>query len=239
LDDHGVWSDTPGDQAAATVARAVKDALVEAGGLPGDLPGGLKEAVKALAGSAAGDAAEAVRRGRGGSVDWRAVLRRHVGRVLEARPVYNRPPRRHPELLGIVPGRSRQASRPRVLAAVDTSASISSALLTQIDGELACLARRHEVVVVEFDVRVQGVYAYRPLGSVRGHGGTDLRAPLAADFLRQHRVDVAVVFTDGYGPAPDSPPRVPVIWCLAPAGQRPAKWGRVVWMRDNTHTRKP
>jgi predicted metal-dependent peptidase len=237
LDDHGVWGDTPGDQQAAAVARAVEDALVEAGGLPADLPDELKEAVRALAGSAAGDATEVVRRGRHGTVDWRTVLRRYVGRVLEVRPAYNRPPRRFPELLGVLPGRGRQASRPKVMAVIDTSASITAELLTAIDGELARLARHHEVTVVECDVRVQAVYAYRPLGlfRARGRGGTDLRPPLEAAFLRQHRPDVVIYLTDGFGPAPDRPPRMPLIWCLTPGGRRPASWGRQVRMEKHTH----
>jgi predicted metal-dependent peptidase len=239
-DDHGAWGDAPGDQQApgalkGAVAQAVEDAVVEAGGLPEDLPDELKEAVRSLAGSVAGDAAEAVRRGRRGTVDWRAVLRRHVGRVLEVRPVYNRPPRRFPEMLGILPGRGRQASRPKVLAVIDTSASITPALLTAIDGELARLARHHEVTVAECDVRVQAVYRYRPLQQAHGRGGTDLRPPLQPAFLRQHRPDVVVYLTDGHGPAPDRPPRTPVIWCLTPGGTPPVSWGRRVQMREHTH----
>jgi predicted metal-dependent peptidase len=239
-DDHGAWGETPGDQqAVAVVAQAVADAVVEAGGLPAGLPDALKEAVRSLAGSVAGDALEAVRRGRHGTVDWRTVLRRYVGRVLEVRPVYNRPPRRFPELLGILPGRGRRASQPKVLAVIDTSASITSELLTLIDGELARLARHHEVLVVVCDVRVQAVYSYRPLVPVQAHGrgGTDLRPPLEPAFLRRHRADLAIYFTDGDGPAPDRPPRTPLIWCLTPGGRRPTSWGRQVRMQEHTHTR--
>jgi predicted metal-dependent peptidase len=124
-----------------------------------------------------------------------------------------------------------------VLAVIDTSASITPELLTAIDGELARLARRHEVTVVECDVRVQAVYPYRPLGPVQAHGrgGTDLKPPLEAAFLRRLRPDIVIYLTDGYGPAPDRPPRVPVIWCLTPGGQRPASWGRQVRMEKHTH----
>jgi predicted metal-dependent peptidase len=126
-----------------------------------------------------------------------------------------------------VPGRGRQQARPRILAVVDSSGSIRPDLLTLINEELIRLAQSFEMLVVEADCVVQAVYAYRqPLTDVRGGGGTDLRPALQLDFLRQHRVDLAVYFTDGFGAAPDRPPAIPVIWCLVPGGEAPACWGR-------------
>jgi predicted metal-dependent peptidase len=132
-------------------------------------------------------------------LDWRILLRRYAGQVLEIRPVYNRPSRRFPELVGILPGKARQALRPKVLAAIDTSGSITPELLTLIDGELGCLAKHHEVTVVECDARIHAVYPYRKLDRVHGRGGTDLRPPLEKSFLGQHKPDLVVYFTDGYG----------------------------------------
>ena len=113
---------------------------------------------------------------------------------------------------------------------IDTSGSMTAALLEQIDGELARLARRFSVTVVEFDAAIQRVHAYRPLGDYHGRGGTDFRPALEREFLRAHRPDLVVVFTDGEGPAPESSPRVPVIWCLTPGGDAPVQWGRVIRM---------
>jgi predicted metal-dependent peptidase len=165
-----------------------------------------------------------------GRVDWRQELRRYTGRMLEVRPVFNRPPRRFPELVGLLPGRRRQPARPRVMAVVDTSGSMSGDLLEQVNAELVRLARRASVLVVECDAAIRSVYPYRKLTTLCGRGGTDFRPPLSPDFLQKHKPDVILVFSDGYGPAPTNQPRVPLVWCLFAGGQRPAPWGRVIEM---------
>jgi predicted metal-dependent peptidase len=119
------------------------------------------------------------------------------------------------------------------MAVVDTSASMTDALLERVDAELARLARRSSVPVVECDAAVQRIYPYRRLGSFRGRGGTDFRPPLEPGFLRRHRPDLVVFFTDGYGPAPAVPPRIPVLWCLIAGGRAPAPWGRVIEMEPD------
>src|SRR5262249_47627659 len=158
------------------------------------------------------------------------LLRHHVGRVLEVRPVFTRSPRRFPEMVGILPGRGRQSSKPKVMAVIDTSGSVTPSLLTKIDSELRGLARSHEVLVVECDCQVHRASPYQQIEEVSGRGGTDLRPPLEREFLRHHRPDLVVYFTDGEGPAPVKAPPVPVVWCLTDGGTEPAAWGRVVWM---------
>ena len=117
------------------------------------------------------------------------------------------------------------------MAVIDTSASITRPLLNLIAGELDRMARSHEVTVVECDAAVHRIYRYQgELHSVHGRGGTDLRPPFEADVLDTVKPDVVVYFTDGYGPAPTQAPRVSVVWCLTREGNRPAPWGRVVWM---------
>jgi predicted metal-dependent peptidase len=133
-------------------------------------------------------------------------------------------------MVGVIPGRRRRAARPRVVSIIDTSSSMTEALLEEVDAELARLARHFEVVVVEADAEVQRTYRYRKLEPHRGRGGTDLRPALAAEFLRRHHPDVIIYFTDGYGPAPAVPPRPPVLWCLTEGGRPPAPWGRVIRM---------
>ena len=71
-----------------------------------------------------------------------------------------------------------------------------------------------------------GLFAISALNS----GGTDLRPPFEPEILCKLRPDVVVYFTDGCGPAPERPPRMPVIWCLTPIGDPPARWGHVVRM---------
>ena len=160
-----------------------------------------------------------------GQLDWRQLLRRYVGQVVEVRPTYSRPSRRFPDWVGVIPGRRRQSDRPKIMAVIDTSGSITPKLLELIDGELARLGRDYVVTVVECDTQIHTVYEYKPLTSVTGRGGTDLRPPFAKDFLRKHHPDIVVYFTDGYGPAPERSPAVPVVWCLVPDGDAPSYVG--------------
>lgn len=231
VDDHSVWWEAriePGKSREAI--RDVMARAVLAVGAEG-LPGGLMQAVGAMGiGTEPGGGEYTLQGNSEGNLDWRALLRRYVGQALELRPVFNRPPRRFPDLVGVLPGRRRQAARPRILAVIDTSGSITDDLLERIDAELARLARQYAVTVVECDAEVHRVYPYRRLGNVLGRGGTDLRPPLKRAFLRKHRAQLVVYFTDGLGDAPERAPGVPVIWCLTPGGIPPAKWGRVIHM---------
>jgi predicted metal-dependent peptidase len=229
IDDHGIWREALQDAESArrAVADLVQGAAVEAGGLPEEL----QEALCAGVGSAAGDGVYVLRGDRSGELDWRRLLRRYAGEVLQPRPAYHRPPRRFPGLVGILPGRYRAGDRPAVLAVIDTSGSICDESLEEIDGELRRLARSHPVHVVECDCAVHRTYPYRGrLEYVTGRGGTDFRPPLEPPLLRRLRAELVIYFTDGEGPAPEEPPPVPLIWCLVPGGEPPAPWGRVVRM---------
>lgn len=169
--------------------------------------------------------------GMKGRIDWRRELRQFVGQ--RSRPTHSlhRPSRRFPQLVGVVPGHRLDTNRRRVLAVVDTSSSISGAVLTAIGTELAAFRPENDVIVAECDSRVHRVYPFDGrLDHVQGRGGTDFRSPLEPAFLRAHRADVVVYFTDGEGPAPARKPSVPVLWCLTRDGRRPSAWGAVVWM---------
>jgi hypothetical protein len=164
--------------------------------------------------------------GGSATVSWRAELRRHVGRAMARRPVFGRPPRRYPHLAGIVPGQARRRLRPVVLAAVDTSGSLTDAMLADISAELEVMARNFDVTVVECDTVIHAVYRYsEPITAVHGRGGTDLRPPLETGFLRRHGADLVVYFTDGEGPGPETPPSVPVVWCLTETGTNRTRLG--------------
>lgn len=232
VDDHGVWAEArrePGRSKHA-IREVIEQALFAVG--RDGLPAGLHEAVEALGvGTKPGQDEERIDTHRRGRLDWRRLLRRHVGRALEIRPMFHRPPRRFPELAGILPARGRRSARAAIMAIIDTSGSITPDLLKLIAAELAGLARRYRVTVVECDATVHRVYRFAGrLKSVLGRGGTDLRPPLEPWFLGKHRPDLIVFFTDGLGPAPAVAPGRPVVWCLTPGGVAPAKWGRVIPM---------
>ncbi len=155
--------------------------------------------------------------------------------ALERRPAFDRPPRRFPEFLGIVPGTVYRAANPRVLAVLDTSGSMGLDELEMISLELERMGRDAEVVVVEADTQVQAVYRYRKrIDSVEGRGGTDFRPALSRAFLTKQNARGVVYLSDGHGQAPEREPIVPVIWCLTAEGRRPSEWGREVRMVRDT-----
>ena len=165
-------------------------------------------------------------------VPWQVVLRRYVGQIMERRPVFGRVPRRFPSMVGIVPGNGRFAGQPTIMAVIDTSGSMSDPMLADISAELGIMANTYEVIVVECDAVIHDVYPYRPITRVHGRGGTSFQPPFEPEFLRKHNPDMIVYFTDGGGVAPDTKPRLPVVWCLTEDGTKPARWGQEVHLQE-------
>ncbi len=219
-DDHNTWRRQVQD--AGPLASLAASAAV-AGAWGGLTPDQRSEVPQRVA-----EAAKAAVQQSTATVDWRKVLERYVGRSLTRRPTYNRPPRRFPEMVGIIPGRMQGVGSPRVLACIDTSGSISPADIADFSSELGRMARSCVVTVVFFDERVRDVFSYRKFSEVTGRGGTDFRPILKPDFLRNHRTDCVVIFTDGQGPAPALKPCVPVVWCLTGRGRSPVAWGKSI-----------
>jgi len=182
-------------------------------------------------GTESGDEEEKIEQGST-QVPWQLVLRQYIGRVRERRPVFGRPPRRFPNMVGIIPGKGRFSRKPKVMAVIDTSSSMTSSMLADVSAELNLMARHCEVVVVECDTEIHRVYPYRPIESVNGRGGTDFRPPLEPDFLKAQQPDVVIYFTDGDGPAPDKPPAVPVAWAITEGGKKPVPWGTEIVLSE-------
>ena len=169
-----------------------------------------------------------------GTINWKKLLRSLIARSTASSPALHRAPRRFPDLIGIVPGKSQSLVRHRVMAAIDTSGSMTAGTLEQIGGELRHLARGCDVTVVECDCEIHAEYRFRGnLTNVHGRGGTDLRPPFEYQVLARIRPDAIVYFTDGDGPAPAMPPKVPTIWGLTAASEAPAQWGHVVYVGDD------
>jgi predicted metal-dependent peptidase len=228
FDNHSRWEQLRGQLGSAVVAASI--AKVWEGMTPEQrervkLPDGARKLVEAAV-KAAGDST-AIGGGMA-SVPWQQVLRKYVGRSLCRRPVFTRPPRRFPALVGILPGRGRQGSNPRIMAAIDTSGSMSQGILSDISAELAVMSRTHDVIVVECDTQIRAVYPFRPVTEIQGRGGTDFRPVYDPTFLQAHHPDLVVYFTDGRGKAPTEAPRIPVIWALTANGRMPCPWGRIV-----------
>jgi predicted metal-dependent peptidase len=167
---------------------------------------------------------------------WRSLIEHLAPRLAEPERTLSRPSRRLPELAGVVPGSKRWGGEPTVLAVIDSSASVTVAMLAAISAELRALSRYARVVVCECDTEIRRTYRYREaIRTVVGRGGTDLRPPFSADYLRRSCVEAVVVFSDGMGPAPATPPSLPVLWVVLQPGRAPAAWGKVVCLRVEPH----
>lgn len=236
IDNHSKWN---GAKDNADLAKGILDATIQEvrGQVDhlGEYEKGLLEQASREWGSVPGTSITDLHGSQSAAkVKWEVLLRRYVGDELDRSPSYMRPARRFPNLLGVVPGTLRSSIRPKILAVVDTSSSMTDEMLEDVSRELSYLGRDREVRIVECDCAIQRVYRMAgPIKKVAGRGGTDFRPPLASPFLKKERPDLVIIFSDGAGPAPEKPPQVPVIWALTPGGEAPVKWGKVVKMGED------
>ncbi len=164
----------------------------------------------------------------GARLQWPRVLRAAFPAVRRVTPDYQRPNRRFQDRVGEVPGRRRRVPPPRILAAVDTSGSMSGDALDRCAREVTRLARHARVLVAECDAAVHRV---RPAGpqiqSLLGGGDTDF-APVFAEAQARGAIDGVVYFTDGRGALPAMPSALPVLWVITHDDPVDLPWGSVV-----------
>jgi len=167
-------------------------------------------------------------------VNWRAVLRNSVRQglvTLRQRrfPSYALRHRRAEALDPFfLPG--AYGRLPRVAVVVDTSGSVSDAMLAQALGELRGVLRsgaRVTLYSVDAEVHhVQRVFRGDPV-VLYGGGGTDMRVGIARALEDGH--DLVVVLTDGYTPWPEVAPRARVVvGLLGDRPNEPPPWAKVV-----------
>jgi predicted metal-dependent peptidase len=164
----------------------------------------------------------------GARLRWPQVLRAAFPAVRRVTPDYQRPNRRFHERVGEVPGRRRRAPPPRILAAIDTSGSMTGDALDRCAREVARLARHARVLVAECDAALHRV---RPAGpqiqSLLGGGDTDF-SPVFSEARARGGVDGVVYFTDGRGALPTVPPDLPVLWVITHDDPADLPFGKVV-----------
>lgn len=233
FDDHSHWEEFRTDEQGVkdAIRSGMRQAVEQAQKAGAKVDEAVLNSIEKRYGSATEGMVSAVSSGSTGTVRWPVVLRRYVGNESAPRATYLRPSRRFPSLLGIVPGRLMVSDKPSILAAIDTSGSMSDQELDEISGELLRLRKTHKVTVAEFDVKIHRSYPLRGrIQEVQGRGGTDFRPVFEKKFLRKLAPDLILIFTDGFGPAPEVPPRQPVIWIFLPEHEPPVSWGRKVVM---------
>ena len=162
-------------------------------------------------------------------VDWRTALAMFTARARAPAHTWSRPSRRFPDRPFEIPGRTyrpRRSDEPCLLAAIDTSLSMTLPELEEVVRHLALVNERARLVVAECDVEVSRIYPFSgTIERVSGRGGTDLRPVFAPSILNAHGVDGVVYFTDGEGPYPEQPPPIPVLWVLTKPQSFGCPWG--------------
>lgn len=244
VDSHDLWKEIKRDESfAKAILAAGVEKLIREGVKPTSYEQAvIEKAVKDRGHGAGGYCSELGESDRK-TLSWQTLLRQYVGQQLERAATYLRPNRRFPDLVGVVPGQYSSSARPKVMACIDTSGSMTDGELADISKELRTMAQKFEVHVVECDCVIHRHYRFKgPIKTVLGRGGTSFVPPLEAKFLKKIKPDLVIFFTDGDGEAPEEPPKVPVIWVLThgedhwlrlvPVGCSPAKWGRVIHMYD-------
>jgi hypothetical protein len=108
LDDHTLWHRARQETTLGRLAVQVGVQEVASGLTPAEwqtLSPALHQRLAILCqGNVAGMAYATLGPAGGRSLDWRQLLRRSVREATEVRPVFTRPPRRFPQLMGIMPG---------------------------------------------------------------------------------------------------------------------------------------
>lgn len=273
IDNHAGWGSfrEAGATAQLAVAVATAQSLARHGQTLSSELRDLILGANKLAGSTAGGALEVLAGTAQARLSWQRILRRLLAVDQDTEATFLRPPRRFPDMVGVLPGSRRVDKKLRILAAIDTSGSMSATTLDEIAAELRVMARSYDVSVVEFDCEIQRRYRLKaaeqrgpaaaansaathdPLAAMQGRGGTSFFPVFQPKTLAWAadggELSGVVVFTDGFGPAPERSPAQPVIWVLmggfpfgagpaAPGGsrigggfsgvRRPAAWGTVI-----------
>lgn len=178
------------------------------------------------------------------TVRWQEKLQRLLRRSLAMQAgkvdtTYNRPSRRQAGV-GYGSGRpvlpSFHAPQPEVDIWLDTSGSMGEAELaeamSETQGILKAVGARARFGACDAEVHsLKHVRTVKEaVALVKGGGGTSF-IPIFREIEKARpRPNIAIVFTDGQGPAPAEPPKgTAVIWCLiGPYQQRPCSWGEFI-----------
>jgi predicted metal-dependent peptidase len=169
-------------------------------------------------------------------VDWKAVLREFVSKQARNDYRWMPPSRRHIHDGLYLPGmRSDEMGDLIVLA--DTSGSVwgSPELLRQFASEIEGIGEAFNagVTIGYHDTEIQHVQKWHPQDGplvleAQGGGGTSHVQPLAWAEQQAGDSPCIVALTDLYTEFPDTPPGLPVLWCVVENDRPKAPFGQIV-----------
>ena len=217
VDNHDGWSDEEAEIVDQMI-RAKVEALSKNELNWGKVTGGLKSMIEAAQKS---------------QIAWWRLLREYLGLLVSTRKesTMKRPNRR----FGYPYPGSKRKHVDKVLAAIDSSGSISEDSLRRFLTELNAIAETHPVDLVVFDDGITlGPIPFtrrRKTFAFDGRGGTNF-APVM-ELASKDKYKSLVMLTDGCAGVCEYPKGVKdVIWCLVNEGKPPVNWGRQVFIKE-------
>lgn len=165
-------------------------------------------------------------------LNWRDILQQFVTSCFGGSRQWLPPSRRHISTGLYLPSRKEEFLS--VVVAIDTSGSTIDDL-PQFLAELKAIISsfgRYEVTMIECDMEIQSVKTFTEMEpfeveqySFTGFGGTSFIPVFDHVKEKVEEPRLLIYLTDGYGDAPERPPRYPVLWVLTSDGKAPAEWG--------------
>lgn len=143
--------------------------------------------------------------------DWKGYIRKFVGKsvLTHSKSTYRKLNFRFEDNPGI-----KNVQMSKVLAAIDTSASVTDEELKRIVAELFHLKRTgHEIFILQFDTQINSIEKLGNVNSefkVYGRGGTDFQ-PVIDHYNNSKKYNCLLVFTDGEAYSPENAPRN-ILW---------------------------
>lgn len=149
--------------------------------------------------------------------DWKGYIRRFTGKSVKtytkkSRRKYNK---RMPDLPGLKIKRQKH-----ILAAVDTSGSVSTSELKEFLNEMWHMTKTgSDVTLVQCDTAISHIGKFNPREEleIHGRGGTEFQPVI--DYYNEHLKNYSclIYFTDGECPAPENA-RGQILWVISSQG---------------------
>lgn len=198
---HDFGEESDGRSAAenAQIASIMEQAAVRCAG---NIPGRIKQALDAL------------RPPRNREIDWKKIFKMWTksSESEDIKTTRKKLNRRCPENPGF-----KRDYKLSMLAMVDTSGSVSDALLSDFLDLLQWAQKEGaDVTLLQFDHAIQDISKFdrKKQVTIYGRGGTSFQEPM--DYYRENRkkFDCGVFFSDGYAPRPTSFSNANLLWIL-------------------------